>query len=43
MLVQDITNAFLNKYLYYAATNLEIEMESMLIYMVEDDEKLGSG
>ncbi|WZY99930.1 hypothetical protein YC2023_072259 [Brassica napus] len=34
----DIKYAFLNKFLYDAAENLEIEMRSMMEYMVEDDE-----
>ena len=46
---KDIVNAFLNNYLYNAAANLEIEMESMLRYQVDDptmekrDEHRGSG
>ncbi|KAF3525098.1 hypothetical protein F2Q69_00046229 [Brassica cretica] len=46
---KDIVNAFLNNYLYNAAANLEIEMESMLRYQVDDltmekrDEHHGSG
>ncbi|WZZ69827.1 hypothetical protein YC2023_081197 [Brassica napus] len=35
--------AFLNKFLYDAAANLEIEIRSMLEYMVEDDEQHESG
>ncbi|KAF2536237.1 hypothetical protein F2Q68_00021106 [Brassica cretica] len=38
---EDITSAFFNKFIYEAATNLEIEMRSMLEYMVEDDEQYG--
>lgn len=34
---------FLNNFFYDAAENIEIEMESMMIYMVEDDEHHGSG
>ncbi|WZY99166.1 hypothetical protein YC2023_071495 [Brassica napus] len=39
----DIRYAFLNKFLYDAAANLEIEIRSMLEYMVEDDEQHESG
>ncbi|XP_033139313.1 uncharacterized protein LOC117130701 [Brassica rapa] len=35
----DIRYAFLNKFLYDAAANLEIEIRHMLEYMVEDDEQ----
>ncbi|KAF3535990.1 hypothetical protein F2Q69_00020071 [Brassica cretica] len=40
---EDITSAFFNKFIYEAAVNLEIEMRSLLEYMVEDDEQYGSG
>ncbi|KAF3540519.1 hypothetical protein F2Q69_00020067 [Brassica cretica] len=40
---EDITSAFFNKFIYEAAANLEIEMRSLLEYMVEDDEQYGSG
>ena len=46
---KDIMNAVLNNYLYDAATNLEIEMESMLRYQIDDytmakrEEHHGSG
>ncbi|KAG5373790.1 hypothetical protein IGI04_042892 [Brassica rapa subsp. trilocularis] len=39
----DIRYAFLNKFLDDAAANLEIEIRSMLEYMVEDDEQHESG
>ncbi|KAF3557103.1 hypothetical protein F2Q69_00012549 [Brassica cretica] len=39
----DMRDAFLNKFLYDAAENLEIEMESMRRYMVEGDEQHVSG
>ena len=39
----DIKNAFLNKFLYDAAANLEIKMEYILRYMVEGDEQYGYG
>ncbi|KAG5374284.1 hypothetical protein IGI04_042397 [Brassica rapa subsp. trilocularis] len=35
----DIANAFVNKFLYDAAASLEIEIRSMMEYMVEDDEQ----
>ena len=40
---EDITSAFFNKFIYEIAANLEIEMRSMLGYMVEDHEHYGSG
>ncbi|WZY77944.1 hypothetical protein YC2023_024328 [Brassica napus] len=39
----DIANAFVNKFLYDATASLEIEMRSMMEYMVEDDEQHVSG
>ena len=39
----DIRYAFLNKFFYDIAANLEIEIRSMLEYMVEDDEQHESG
>ena len=39
----DIANALHKKLLYDAAVNLEIEMESMMRYLVEDDEHHGFG
>ncbi|KAF2561734.1 hypothetical protein F2Q70_00016778 [Brassica cretica] len=39
----DTRDAFLNKFLYDTAANLEIEMESLRRYVVEDDEQHVSG
>ena len=39
----DMRDAFLNEFLYDAAANLEIEMESMRRYMVKGDEQHVSG
>ncbi|KAF2582913.1 hypothetical protein F2Q68_00005127 [Brassica cretica] len=40
---KDIMNAFLNNFLYDVAANLEIEIKSIMEYMVEEDKQQESG